>query len=68
MAISLWLDFREYSSNGATHLTEKEVHDIWIKKRYEAFAEVIGVELSISDISAEGKVTIKALRPILTSK
>jgi len=52
---------------GQHTLTEKEVHDIWIKKRYEAFAEVIGVELSISDISAEGKVTIKALRPILAA-
>lgn len=49
------------------NLTEKEVHDIWIKKRYQAFAEVIGVELSISDIGPEGKVTIKALRPILTA-
>ena len=52
---------------GQHTLTEKEVHDIWIKKRYEAFAEVIGVELSISDISAEGKITIKALRPILAA-
>ena len=44
------------------------MHDIWIKKRYQAFAEVIGVELSISDISIDGNVTVKALRPIIAAK
>lgn len=53
---------------GQHDLTESEVHDIWIKKRYEAFAEVIGVELSISDIDENGNVTIKVLRPILAAK
>ena len=37
---------------GQHDLTEQEVHDIWIKKRYHAFAEVVGVELSISDGAA----------------
>jgi len=53
---------------GQHDLTESEVHDIWIKKRYQAFAEVIGVELSISDISIDGNVTVKALRPIIAAK
>lgn len=53
---------------GQHDLTESEVHDIWIKKRYQAFAEVIGVELSISDISIDGNVTVKALRPIISAK
>ena len=53
---------------GQHDLTEQEVHDIWIKKRYQAFAEVIGIELSISDIDENGKVTIKALRPTTVAK
>ena len=53
---------------GQHDLTEQEVHDIWIKKRYQAFAEVIGIELSISDIDENGKVTIKALRPTTIAK
>jgi hypothetical protein len=48
---------------GQHDLTEKEVHDIWIKKRYQAFAEVIGVDLSISDLGENGNVTIKVLGP-----
>ncbi len=39
-----------------------------LKKRYHAFAEVIGIELSISDIDENGKVTIKALRPTTVAK
>ena len=53
---------------GQHDLTEEEVHNIWIKKRYHAFAEVIGIELSISDIDKNGKVTIKALRPTTVAK
>ena len=49
---------------GQHDLTEKEVHDIWIKKRFNAFAEVIGVELEISDIGEDGMVSIKAVKPI----
>ena len=48
---------------GQHDLTEKEVHDIWIKKRYQAFAEVIGVDLLISDLGEDGNVTIKVLGP-----
>ena len=49
-------------------LTEQEVHDIWIKKRYHAFAEVVGVELSISDIDENGRVSVRALRPASVAK
>ena len=48
---------------GQHDLTEKEVHDIWIKKRFHAYADVIGVDLSISDWNEDGKVTIKVLGP-----
>ena len=53
---------------GQHDLTEQEVHDIWIKKRYQAFAEVIGIELSISDIDENGRVSIRALRPASVAK
>ena len=53
---------------GQQDLTEQEVHDIWIKKRYHAFAEVVGVELSISDIDENGRVSVRALRPASVAK
>ena len=53
---------------GQHDLTEEEVHDIWIRKRFNAFAEVIGVELEISDIGQDGMVTIKALKPVTLAK
>ena len=53
---------------GQHDLTEQEVHDIWIKKRYLAFAEVVGVELSISDIDENGRVSVRALRPASVAK
>ena len=53
---------------GQHDLTEEEVHDIWIKKRYHAFAEVVGVELSISDIDENGRVSVRALRPSSVAK
>ena len=53
---------------GQHDLTEKEVHDIWIKKRFHAYSEVIGVDLSISDWNEDGKVTIKVLGPRLVAQ
>ena len=53
---------------GQHDLTEQEVHDIWIKKRYHAFADVVGVELSISDIDENGRVSVRALRPASVAK
>ena len=50
---------------GQHDLTEKEVHDIWIKKRFHAYADIIGVDLSISDWNEDGKVNIKVLGPTL---
>ena len=50
---------------GQHNLTEKEVHDIWIKKRFHAYADIIGVDLSISDWNEDGKVNIKVLGPTL---
>ena len=46
---------------GQHDLTEEEVHNIWIKKRFNAFAEVIGVELDISDIQENGLVSVRAV-------
>jgi hypothetical protein len=53
---------------GQHDLTEKEVHDIWIKKRFHAYAEVIGVDLFISEWTEDGKVSIKVLGPTLVAQ
>ena len=53
---------------GQHDLTEKEVHDIWIKKRFHAYADVIGVDLSISDWNEDGRVSIKVLGPTLMAQ
>ena len=49
---------------GQHDLTEEEVHEIWIKKRFSAFAKVIGVELEISDIGQDGMVSIRVVDSI----
>ena len=53
---------------GQHDLTEEEVHEIWIKRRFKAFAEVIGVELEISDIGRDGMVSIKVIDSVSLAK
>lgn len=53
---------------GQHDLTEEEVHEIWIKRRFNAFAEVIGVELEISDIGRDGMVSIKVIDSVSLAK
>lgn len=53
---------------GQHDLTEEEVHEIWIKRRFSAFAEVIGVELEISDIGQDGMVSIKVVDSVSLAK
>ena len=53
---------------GQHDLTEEEVHEIWIKRRFNAFAEVIGVELEISDIGQDGMVSIKVVDSVSLAK
>tara|TARA_B100001094_G_scaffold315209_1_gene354954 strand:+ start:570 stop:1211 length:642 start_codon:yes stop_codon:yes gene_type:complete len=53
---------------GQHDLTEEEVHEVWIKRRFSAFAEVIGVELEISDIGQDGMVSIKVVDSVSLAK
>jgi len=53
---------------GQHDLTEEEVHEVWIKRRFSAFAEVIGVELEISDIGQDGMVSIKVIDSVSLAK
>lgn len=43
---------------GQFDLTDAEVHDIWLRPRLLGYAEVLGVNVDVSDIDAEGKVTV----------
>ena len=44
---------------GQFDLTDAEVHDIWLKPRLYGYAAVMGVEIDVSDIDAENKVTVR---------
>jgi len=43
---------------GQFDLTDAELHEIWLKPRLEGYGHVIGVPLEVSDIGADGKVTV----------
>jgi hypothetical protein len=43
---------------GQFDLTDQEVHEIWLKPRLLGYAAVLGVAIDVSDIGADGKVTV----------
>jgi hypothetical protein len=43
---------------GQFDLTDQEVHDIWLRPRLLGYAAVLGVGITVSDIGADGKVTV----------
>lgn len=43
---------------GQFDLTDDEVHRHWLKARIEGYAAVLGVGVEVSDIDADGKVTV----------
>ena len=43
---------------GQFDLTNEEMHEHWLKARLLGYAEVLGVKISVSDIGADGKVTV----------
>jgi len=47
---------------GQFDLTDAELHEIWLKPRLEGYGQVIGVRFNVSDIDAEGKVTVSLVR------
>ncbi|MBM4216104.1 MAG: hypothetical protein FJ173_08040 [Gammaproteobacteria bacterium] len=44
--------------SGEFSLTDREVHELWMKPRLKGYAEVLGVTLDISDIGPDNKVTV----------
>lgn len=43
---------------GQFDMTDAEVHEIWLRPRLLGYAQVLGVEIDVSDIDADGKVTV----------
>ncbi len=48
---------------GQHDLTEAEVHDIWVRQRLQAYANVIGVGLEVSKLGDDGRVWVRAVQP-----
>jgi hypothetical protein len=46
---------------GQFDLTEKEIHEHWTKPRLLGYAKAMGVELKVSDIGADGMITVELL-------
>lgn len=43
---------------GQFDMTDQELHEIWLKPRLQGYAEVLGVQLNVSDIGPDGKVVV----------
>jgi len=48
---------------GQHDLTEQQIHDIWTKPRFERQAEMMGVTVDVSEIDADGWVTMTVVPP-----
>ncbi len=48
---------------GQHDLTEKEIHEIWTKPRFERQADMMGVKVEVSEIDADGWVTMTVMPP-----
>ncbi len=48
---------------GQHDLTEKEIHAIWTKPRFERQAEMMGVTVEVSELDADGWVTMTVMPP-----
>jgi hypothetical protein len=44
---------------GQFDLTEQEIHEHWTRPRLEGYARTMGVDLKISDIGADGTITVE---------
>ena len=43
---------------GQFDLTDRELHEMWLKPRLQGYAAALGVQLDVSDIGADNKVTV----------
>ena len=46
---------------GQHDMTEAEVHDIWVRQRLQAYANIIGVGLEVSPLGEDGRVWVRAV-------
>jgi hypothetical protein len=44
---------------GQFDMTDEEVHEIWLRPRLLGYAQALGVRWEVSDLDAEGKITVK---------
>jgi hypothetical protein len=44
---------------GQFDMTDKDMHELWLKPRLLGYAEALGVKISVSDIGRDNKVTVK---------
>jgi hypothetical protein len=43
---------------GQFDLTDREMHELWLKPRLQGYAEVLGVKINVSDIGPDNKVVV----------
>jgi hypothetical protein len=43
---------------GQFNLTDRDMHELWLKPRLLGYAEVLGVKINVSDIGPDNKVTV----------
>ena len=44
---------------GQFDLTDQDMHELWLKPRLMGYAKVLGVDIKVSDIAADGKVVVE---------
>ena len=44
---------------GQFDLTEEEIHNVWTVPRYLGYAQVLGVNMTVSPWQADGKITVE---------
>ena len=51
--------FESSSTSKLSDVTEEEILDKWWRPRYLGYGKAIGVELKISDMDENGKITVE---------
>ena len=42
-------------------MTVEEIHEVYTKPRYHGYAAQLGLKLDVSDIEADGTITVKLI-------
>ena len=46
---------------GQHDLTEQEIHEVWVKPRFEGYAKLLGVDIRVSEWNDDGVVTLELI-------